>query len=62
MADKYDEVSIMGRAYDELKALPRDGQRRAMHWLDARLQSDFEHAMKERLSAEKAKQEQAKAP
>lgn len=50
---KYDEIEVMQRAYDELKALDREGQIRALTWLSERLAGDYEAAMKAREQAAK---------
>lgn len=50
---KYDEIEIIKRAYDELKALDRDGQIRAIEWLAERLDADYQKAIRERLVATK---------
>ena len=48
---KYDEVEIIKRAYDELKALDYDGQLRAVAWLSDRFTSDYHKAIEARAQA-----------
>lgn len=48
---KYDEVEIIKRAYDELKALDYDGQMRALVWLNGRFVSDYHKAIEARSQA-----------
>lgn len=48
---KYDEVEVIQRAYDELKALDPDGRMRALDWLRDRFTSEREQARKAREQA-----------
>lgn len=48
---KYDEVEVIQRAYDELKALDPAGCMRALEWLHARFVSEHEQAKKAREQA-----------
>lgn len=55
MADKHDEITQLGIAFDALKSQPRDAQVRILEWLSARLSSDYDQAMRERAEAARAR-------
>jgi hypothetical protein len=48
---KYDEIEVIQRAYDELKALDPDGVMRALDYLRARFEHDNIEAKKARETA-----------
>jgi hypothetical protein len=50
---KYDEVEVIARAYDELKALDCDGRVRALEWLASRFEN-------ERLEGRRAREQAAR--
>lgn len=60
---KYDEIEVIQRAYDELKALDPEGQLRALSYLQQRIAADHEEARKfreqsarDRIAAKRAAQ------